>query len=261
MQNAFAHFDELYSRIKKHGGVLMLDFDGTLVDIQYDFRAPQLKTRTKHTLQRLARMYPLAIVSGRSLTDVVRRVPLPTVAHIGCHGFEWRIKGKRHAWKIPAVHAATFTRIKRRLAGLAKVHGARIEDKRRSYALHYRLLRRSAGIAFAEEARRLIVELNRKQHLRVIDDEYTLDIMPNLPVSKGVTAFHLFKQLRSSPRTVPIYIGDSLTDEDAFRAFAKGITIRVGKKQSSAAHYFVSDRSAVDVFLLRLAQKSSTSPK
>jgi trehalose-6-phosphatase len=54
---------------------------------------------------------------------------------------------------------------------------------------------------------------------------------------------------------VPVYIGDSLTDEDVFNVFKNGVTIRVGKNKSSAARYFFKRRSDVDVFLTKLAAR------
>ena len=50
-----------------------------------------------------------------------------------------------------------------------------------------------------------------------------------------------------------MYIGDSLTDEDAFRTLTDGITIRVGKSGASAAQYYFKSRSGVDRFLRRIA--------
>lgn len=52
---------------------------------------------------------------------------------------------------------------------------------------------------------------------------------------------------------LPMYIGDDRTDEDAFRALAEGITIRVGAHEGSQAHYYVRDVTEVLALLQWMA--------
>ena len=58
-------------------------------------------------------------------------------------------------------------------------------------------------------------------------------------VDKGESTRSIRKQL--SPGSLPIAIGDDVTDEDLFEAFAKdGITVRVGKSaRKTAARYYL----------------------
>ena len=51
---------------------------------------------------------------------------------------------------------------------------------------------------------------------------------------------------------LPIYIGDDFTDERAFRALRKGITILVGSRRSTSAHYSLRNPAQVSAFLERL---------
>lgn len=239
----------------------MLDFDGTLVDLEERHDMPRLGEKMQNALRQLARTYPLVVISGRSLTDVKKRIGVRGIAYAGCHGLEWQTKTTRYAAPMPDNTKVAFLHAKKQLRLLAKKSKAIVEDKKYSFALHYRTLSAAGRRVFVQEAKKIIADTDKKRRLlRVINDQYTFDVMPSVAVSKGTCAKILFDKLKPSHRAVPIYIGDSQTDEDAFKAFSRGITIRVGKKAVSAAAYYVSDRADVDSFLLRLAQKSSTRP-
>lgn len=55
-----------------------------------------------------------------------------------------------------------------------------------------------------------------------------------------------------NPSAVPLYIWDDLTDEDAFEALSLGITIRVGRSDTSHARYYLKNQEEIDIFLERL---------
>jgi len=65
--------------------------------------------------------------------------------------------------------------------------------------------------------------------------------------------------LKEKVEVVPLYIGDDVTDEDAFRALGdKGITVRVGELEGSRAKYYLKDTN--EVFMLLKDIKRQTCP-
>ena len=93
----------------------------------------------------------------------------------------------------------------------------------------------------------------RNGTVRAIDNLYTFDIMPDVNQTKGECAKDIYTRLGKGKKSmVPVYIGDSTTDEDAFKAFKTGVTIRVGQKAGSAARYYFRNRPFVDEFLATL---------
>ena len=79
------------------------------------------------------------------------------------------------------------------------------------------------------------------------------EIQPPVEWDKGkVTLWLLARQnfaLKEKVEVVPLYIGDDVTDEDAFRALGdKGITVRVGESEGSRAEYYLKNTD--EVFLL-----------
>src|SRR5436190_889820 len=84
------------SRIAAAGRVLLfLDFDGTLAPIVPDPHEARLPLRAREAMKALVRQpgVTLAIVSGRSLSDVRSRVGLEEAIYAGNHGFEIAGKG------------------------------------------------------------------------------------------------------------------------------------------------------------------------
>jgi trehalose-6-phosphatase len=56
---------------------------------------------------------------------------------------------------------------------------------------------------------------------------------------------------------LPIYIGDDLPDENAFRTLAEGIMIRVGALEGSKVRYYVRDVKEVIALLQWMAETCS----
>ena len=82
-------------------------------------------------------------------------------------------------------------------------------------------------------------------------DLETVEIMPNLRWGKGEVGELALKFLRKKFGQIflPVYIGDSTTDESAFRALQRGVTVKVGRGGRSAARYYVRSQAEVYKFL------------
>lgn len=96
---------------------------------------------------------------------------------------------------------------------------------------------------------REILPLVHSSGLTVLHGKKVIELRPQLNWTKGHAALWVMKHIRRRS-VLPIYIGDDLTDEDAFGALADGITIRVGAHGRSKARYYVRDVKEV-VALLR----------
>ncbi|PRC52740.1 trehalose-phosphatase, partial [Mycobacterium sp. ITM-2017-0098] len=64
------------------------DYDGTLSPIVSDPAAARLVDGAAEALALVAKVCPVAILSGRDLADVRDRVGIPGVWYAGSHGFE-----------------------------------------------------------------------------------------------------------------------------------------------------------------------------
>jgi len=133
-------YGEITTMIAMRQPVLLFDFDGTLSEVVNDPGAATLIPGMADALKSLAAHCPVAVVSGRALTDIQARVGLPGIWYAGSHGFEPTVPDGTHHQNDEAMtavdvleHAAA--ELSNRLSG---IDGLLVENKRFSVAVHYR---------------------------------------------------------------------------------------------------------------------------
>lgn len=242
-----------YSREGRHL-LLCCDFDGTLVEFQPDPAAVTLPDDRRRILDRLIALphVTVAIVSGRRLADVRERAGLSgDVWFAGLHGLE--IEGGGETFVHPQVAEARAlvqgiaSTLAPRIEGLA---GAFIEDKGLSVALHFRqaspAVQAEVESAF-EQATRPAIETGR---LRVMRGAAVLELLPNIPWNKGDAVRWILERVRRrSGAVLPVYLGDDVTDQDAFREL-EGQGIRVAASDRVTGGDFTLDGPAEIAALL-----------
>lgn len=246
---------KILGRIHNKGCVLILDFDGVLsplVNIPSDAR---ISRSARLALEICADRIPVAVITGRALSDIKKRVGLPKLVYAGSHGLEWEMRGRVHRRNISRKAQLVFATARRALVRYSKkIPALFVENRRYGFALGYRSLSKKQAAQFRQSATEILDTVAQARSLRAIDNLYTFEIMPMSGWTKGDCAQHIFKAV-AKKGSIAVYIGDTLTDEDSFRAFShSGITIRVGKSSTSAAQYYFKSRSRVDAFLTKIAR-------
>ena len=253
MGAAEKHMDDILRRIRERGCVLMIDFDGTLAPMVSDPRRARMGMRTRRALEGVARRYPVAVITGRALSDVQARVPTYGVSFAGNHGLECSTKGRVHPVRIPAILQRALNTVRARLRCVALDYkGIYFEDKVYSLSLHYRRCPRSKHAAVRAKVMNAVREAGG---LRIVEGIYVLNILPAMHRDKGTATREMYASLAGRKKPVPVFIGDDVTDEDAFRVIRQGITIKVGTSSASAAQYYFKSRSGVDRFLEAMVGK------
>src|SRR5438034_2975825 len=217
---------------------VFLDYDGTLTPIVSQPEDAWLSDSMRQTLRELAARAPVvAILSGRDLDDVRRRVNIDAIVYAGSHGFD--IAGPRGLRRQVATEfLPNLDTAEKELHELLDgISGARVERKRFSIAAHYRNVSEND----VPKVERAVSEVAGRHHkLRRIDGKKVCELLPAADWDKGKAVLWLLEALgldRENSRS--IYIGDDVTDEDAFRALEQcGIGIVVGEQsQPTAARY------------------------
>lgn len=252
--DALASFDRIKARLAGRQCALFLDYDGTLAPIMPRPELAVASTRIRSVVESLAERIPVAIVSGRGLEDVMGMLGLEGIAYAGSHGFEIRdAQGRDLAGGIGDVFLPVLARarvaLEERLAPVAGVH---VEDKRYSIAIHYR---EADAESHAGIAAQVAEEAARHGSLKRTGGKMIHELRPDIAWDKGTTIMRVLEAIGLPHGTsVPVYIGDDETDEDAFRAIAdSGIGIRAGNPvQATAAEFSLKDPEAVATFLERL---------
>jgi trehalose 6-phosphate phosphatase len=210
------------------------DFDGTLVALSEHPSEVALTAETRSLLARLAGRVPVVVITGRSRADVSSRLDgLPLYGVAGNHGVE-PFGETQEVVELVAGWRATLLR------ELAKRPGVAIEDKRFSLTVDYR---HAPDLEATRDA--INAAARRLPHARLLGGRHAdFNIAPDNAPNKG-TALAAFMQQAGC--NAAIYVGDDRTDEDAFRLEMPSFAaIRVGRREHSAAPYFLDAQTETD---------------
>jgi trehalose-phosphatase len=229
---------------------LFLDFDGTLSPIVPDPAAASISAGLRATVRRLADRQTVAVISGRDLDDVRRRMGIEGLFYAGSHGLDIVGPGRAMAHPDAEAAAGAVDRAESALHQLVgEVPGTVIERKRFSVAAHYRMV----DPAHAERVKTAAVRAAAADdRLQARHGKMVVEILPDIAWDKGRAVAWLLEALTVDPReTLVIHIGDDETDEDAFLALAgRGLGIFVGPEaNASLADLRLEDPAAVETFL------------
>jgi trehalose-phosphatase len=243
----------------KKNVLLFLDYDGTLAPIVETPEKAEIDQKTKKLLENLSALSDcqIAIVSGRAMNDIKKRINLKKIIYVGNHGFE--ILGPNICFENSHFPQSRkiFQRILKTLrSGLQDVKGVIFEDKGATLSVHYRLVEDKQIKFFEKVFQKTLKTYAADKELRVRKGKKVYEIRPPIDWDKGKAVLWLLKENRNfleNEKAVAIYIGDDETDEDAFDVLKeKALTIRVGKSESSKAKYYLEDVEEVKELLKKI---------
>jgi len=256
MRNIFDYWDKLKEQLSNKYIMLFLDYDGTLASIVNAPGKAVISPETKRLLNSLSQMVncKVAIISGRTLVDIKKRVGLKNIIYSGNHGFQIEGPKIKHELAVPVGYKKALQCIKAQLKKkLSGIKGAFVEDKNLSLALHFRLADREQWASIKTIFHETIIIYLVKNKIKIKSGKKVFEVRPPLPWDKGKVVLWLLARqeaLSKSQAIIPVYIGDDVTDEDAFKALRnRGLTIFVGQTDFSQAKYYVKDVREVHDFL------------
>lgn len=226
--------------LARERALLVFDFDGTLAPIVDLPAAAAMRESTRALLRVASLLYPCAVVSGRSRANLGPRLEgVPLLAFVGNHGAE---AGFGPVDRSPRPTVAGWVAALR--AALSETPGIEIEDKGLSVAVH---TRRAADPRAAEARARAAAE--GLAGARVFGGHAVVNVAPAGAPDKGAAVVELLRRIGG--RTA-LYVGDDVTDEDAFAAEGVVVPVRVGLLPTSAARFYLPGQEDVDALLRAL---------
>lgn len=228
------------------GSALFLDFDGTLVELAETPDAVRVASSLPNLLRKLARRLEgrLAIISGRSIGDLERHLDCADTAVAGSHGHELRFANGTHVpLSVPEGLDQAIAEAKR--LG-AEVPGLLVEEKPAGIAVHYR-----RAAEHADRVTRFMAALAESTGMAMLSGKMLVELRP-FGVDKG-RALRAFMAEPPFAGARPVFVGDDLTDEDAFEAAAAlgGDGVLVGPPRPTAARWRLENVEAVAEWLAR----------
>jgi trehalose-phosphatase len=219
--------------------VLLLDYDGTLAPFHVDRFAATAYPGVEDRLAVLAEMpkVRLALISGRSAREL-RGLLRPTtrVEIWGSHGWEkLQADGRYHLFPMDAAQKAMLLEIEGEMA--IRGFTSTLEVKPSSLAIHWRNREPGAQEQIRAAVQSIYRHLEQPDKMQVMPFDGGLELR-----AKGRTKGDAVKQIKQEERNAPVaYLGDDLTDEDAFGAIGdQGLSFLVrGVVRDSCARYWL----------------------
>lgn len=262
MRYLFDVWDEVAHRLKAVNHVLLLaDYDGTLTPIVDKPELATLPQETKKLLRKLAKnhRYTVGIISGRALADLKSKVGLEGIIYAGNHGLEIEGFGSSFLEPIAEEMRPFLQMLNQALSATFRgIRGVFVEDKGLTLSVHYRSVGHSDEMIVKNAFRKVTDPLHVTGRIKVTQGKKVYEIRPPVDWHKGKAIAWLmakFREVRGRGGTLPVYLGDDLTDEDGFKVIERsnGISIFVGEGSlPSAARYFLKSPEEVAQFLKML---------
>ena len=222
---------------------LFLDFDGTLIEIA---SGPDAIEVPSHLPQRFAALAGrldgrLALVSGRGLDNIAQHIGALTIARAGSHGADRMLSDGSTFGDRPQ---PLSDEIAEALSAISQQYGALLERKAHGGALHYRSVPEH-GVAIEHAA----TELAQVHGLIAKRGKCVIELVR--PGANKGAAVNAFMAVPPFVDSLPIFVGDDVTDEDGFLAASEfgGFGIAVGERPSQSARYHLSSVKDVHEWL------------
>jgi trehalose 6-phosphate phosphatase len=238
---------------------IFLDIDGTLLDIALTPHDVQVPPTLRKTLLRLQERTSgaIALVSGRSLSDIDLIFAPLKLSAVGGHGAEMRVdplsdvNGSRSRFLLK--------RTRDQFAEVADMdEGIIMEDKGYSVALHYRLAPHKQR-AIEDSVAAICSELPAGS-VEILPGKSVIEIKRS-GFNKGTALRELMSHPPFAGRR-PIFVGDDVTDEAAFAVVPEfdGMAISVGRMVRGVAQRFEAPAD-VRRWLEKIGAKDGSSPR
>lgn len=222
--------------------LLAFDFDGTLAPIVERPDRATVPAEVSRWLGELARLHPIAVITGRSIADVRARLDFEPQFVIGNHGAE------DASSRMPGAASAALDGLRDRVAAASRAledAGVALEDKEYSLALHYR---RAADPSVARAAIGALLR-DLDPALASFGGKCVVNVVASGLPDKGEALETLVRRCAAG---AAFFAGDDVNDEAVFRrALPPSLTIRIGRDDPSSRAMFFLDDAAELVLVLR----------
>jgi trehalose 6-phosphate phosphatase len=242
--------------------VILADYDGTLTPIMPRPELAIMSPDTREVLKDLSgrSRIRIGIISGRSLANIKQLVGLDGIIYAGNHGLEIDGMGINFKYPVDEYTGQLLNAAADALnQALSAIPGVIVENKGLTLSIHFRQVARDRVTDVKRIVDRITSDLQTTGKARFTSGKQVIEIGPAVEWNKGKAVQLIMEQYSktgNSSGTLPIYFGDDLTDENAFKKVNKytgGITVYIGDENSATgADYFLNSAEEVNGFLKKV---------
>ncbi|MGH3776817.1 MAG: trehalose-phosphatase [Pseudonocardiaceae bacterium] len=263
LPDALHEGEQFAAKLDGRWPAVFLDYDGVLTPIVDRPEDAVMSDGMREAVQALAQRCSVCVVSGRDRPVVQRMMGVDNLVVAGSHGFDiWSPHEGTIAHDAATGFEDLISAVTDQLrAEVEMIPGAVVEPKRASVAVHYRLADPEHHAKVTAVVDELLGEYSGQ--LKVTPGKMVYELQPKIDWHKGKAVLHLLHALDlDADDVVPLYLGDDITDEDAFRALTgRGVGIIVGHPEDpevanrpTAADFVLESTVEVEQFLNTLAR-------
>lgn len=255
---------EVNGRLSGKRPAVFLDYDGTLSPIVENPMDAVITENMQRVVKELAGRCIVCVVSGRDTKVVQELMGLDDMIVAGSHGFDiWSPTEGTIEHDAASGHDELLERVRNRLSDeVGDISGVSFEHKKASVAVHYRKASEGDHPRVKQSVDGILSD--DPDGVKVTPGKMVYELQPKVDWHKGRAVLYLLEILDlDGDNVVPIYVGDDVTDEDAFRALSErggGLGIYVGERddpdagRETHADYSLDDVDEVEAFLDALAR-------
>ena len=214
MPYAFSHLDVIKKALKRSPFGLITDIDGTISQTAPTPQEARVSPLCHQYLSALCNhLAVVAAISGRPAAEAKNMINIDGMVYIGNHGLERYTEGHSEFTQDAQGYSKIIKAAIEELTPLLATKGISIDNKRVTATIHYRLCHDPQS---AE--RNILAAIENSPHargLRIIQEKMAIDLLPPVKVNKGTATLDLIQEYNLQGG---VYLGDDLTDIDAFRA-------------------------------------------
>lgn len=241
----FDNMDEVKKRVFNKDIFMFFDYDGTLTPIVEAPYKAVISDEMRSLIIKLKEHVPVAVISGRALKDIKGRVGIEDIIYAGNHGAEiWDGRKTIISQESEESRHLLEEVLEKLKKETSYIKGVLIEDKGITASLHFRNVNvRQVGDIF-----RIIEKFSKEygENYRFITGKKVFEIRPVNIWNKGDAVLWIVENM--GKHRFPVYIGDDITDEDAYRILKnRGLSISIGG--SANADYYIQNQEEVKDFI------------
>ncbi len=214
MPYLFNHLDSVEKLLSLSPVGLFTDIDGTISETAPSPAEAGVSPLCRRYLSSLCEHLGLVVaVSGRPAKEARDMLGLERVVYIGNHGLDQWLNGEVRVSEEARAYSTVIEALLRELSPLLEIEGIALENKGLTASIHYRT---SPDLSMARKAILAALEGSpTAKRLRLLPGRRVIDVCPPVERNKGSAVLELVQSylLRGG-----IYLGDDLTDVDAFKA-------------------------------------------
>ncbi|MGH3974473.1 MAG: trehalose-phosphatase [Pseudonocardiaceae bacterium] len=263
LPDALRDGEQFAARLVGRRPAVFLDYDGVLTPIVERPEDAVMSDSMREVVRALAQRCSVCVVSGRDRPVVQQLMGIDTLLVAGSHGFDiWSPQEGNIVHDAATGFEDLIFEVRDRLrTEVESIPGVVVEPKRASVAVHYRLADPEHRTKVTAAVDELLDQYPGR--LKVTPGKMVYELQPKIDWHKGKAVLHLLLTLDlDTDDVVPLYLGDDITDEDAFRALAgRGVGIIVGHpddpevaERPTAADFVLQSTVEVEQFLNTLAR-------